>query len=111
MRHTVRRWRLHRRSDLELVEIAKWVRPVLTGWVRYYGRFYPSKLQEELRTIDAYIVRGQHENTNGSEDTRWRYGNGYDRSSDGILACSPTGLRDQRLDDGSRMNREVHVRF
>ncbi|MEY9703589.1 hypothetical protein ABIF50_006100 [Bradyrhizobium diazoefficiens] len=57
MRHTVRRWRLHRRSDLELVEIAKWVRPVLTGWVRYYGRFYPSKLQEELRTIDAYIVR------------------------------------------------------
>ncbi|WP_271574524.1 group II intron maturase-specific domain-containing protein [Bradyrhizobium sp. CCBAU 11361] len=64
MRHTVRRWRLHRRSDLELVEIAKWVRPVLTGWVRYYGRFYPSKLQEELRTIDAYIVRAQHENTN-----------------------------------------------
>ena len=47
----------HRRSDLELAEIAAWVRPVLTGWVRYYGRFYPSKLQEELRTIDAYIVR------------------------------------------------------
>ena len=25
--------------------------------MRYYGRFYPSKLQEELRTIDAFIVR------------------------------------------------------
>src|SRR5215813_3704273 len=57
MRQSVRRWRLHRRSDLELEEIAAWVRPVLTGWVRYYGRFYPSKLREELRTIDAYIVR------------------------------------------------------
>ncbi|MDI2060684.1 MULTISPECIES: reverse transcriptase domain-containing protein, partial [Bradyrhizobium] len=57
IQHTVRRWRLYRRSDLELVEIAKWVRPVLTGWVRYHGRFYPSKLQEELRAIDAYIVR------------------------------------------------------
>ena len=48
---------MHRRSDLELEEIARWVRPVLTGWVRYYGRFYPSKLREELRTIDAFIVR------------------------------------------------------
>jgi group II intron reverse transcriptase/maturase len=57
MRCRVRRWRLHRRNDLELEEIARQVRPVLTGWVRYYGRFYPSKLQEELRTIDAFIVR------------------------------------------------------
>jgi group II intron reverse transcriptase/maturase len=57
MRQSVRRWRLHCRNDLALEEIAKWVRPVLTGWVRYYGRFYPSKLREELRTIDAFIVR------------------------------------------------------
>jgi len=57
MRLSVRRWRLHRRNDLELAQIAAWVRPVLTGWVRYFGRFYPSKLQEELRTIDAFIVR------------------------------------------------------
>jgi RNA-directed DNA polymerase len=57
MRQEVRRWRLHLRSDLELEEIAKWVRPTLAGWVRYYGRFYPSKLRGELRTIDAFIVR------------------------------------------------------
>ncbi|MDA9544746.1 hypothetical protein ACM43_09275, partial [Bradyrhizobium sp. CCBAU 45321] len=37
------------------MEIAKWVRPVLTGCVRYYGRFYPSKLQEELRTITEQL--------------------------------------------------------
>ena len=53
----MRRWRLHFRSDLDLEAIAKWVRPVLSGWVRYYGRFYPSKLRDELRTIDAFIVR------------------------------------------------------
>lgn len=44
MRQTVRGWRLHRRSNLELAEMAAWVRPVRAGWVRYYGRFYPSKL-------------------------------------------------------------------
>ena len=57
MRQRVRRWRLHLRSDLKLEEIATWVRPVLDGWVRYYGRFYPSKLRSELRTIDEFIVR------------------------------------------------------
>jgi RNA-directed DNA polymerase len=57
IRLEVRRWRMHLRSDLELDEIARWTRPVLSGWVRYYGRFYPSKLREELRTIDAFIVR------------------------------------------------------
>ena len=57
IRLEVRRWRLHLRSDLELDEIARWTRPFLSGWVRYYGRFYPSKLREELRTIDAFIVR------------------------------------------------------
>jgi RNA-directed DNA polymerase len=57
MRLEVRRWRMHLRTDLELDEIAKWTRPFLSGWVRYYGRFYPSKLREGLRTIDAFIVR------------------------------------------------------
>jgi group II intron reverse transcriptase/maturase len=57
MRRSVRRWRLHFRSDFDLEDIAKWVRPILSGWVRYYGRFYPSKLRDELRTIDAFIVR------------------------------------------------------
>jgi len=47
----------HRRNDLELQDIADWVRPILSRWVRYYGRFYPSKLRAELRTIDAFIVR------------------------------------------------------
>jgi RNA-directed DNA polymerase len=28
-----------------------------SGWVRYYGRFYPSKLRGELRTIDPFGVR------------------------------------------------------
>lgn len=57
MRLRIRRWRLHRRSDLALAEIAAWMNPVLMGWVRYYGRFYPSWLRNALRTIDAYIVR------------------------------------------------------
>jgi group II intron reverse transcriptase/maturase len=57
IRLSVRRWRMHQRSDLELEDLAKKVRPILAGWVRYYGRFYPSQLRDDLRTIDAFIVR------------------------------------------------------
>jgi len=53
MRCRFRRWRSHRLNDLESADIAKQVCPVLTGWVRYYRRFYPSQLQEELRTVRA----------------------------------------------------------
>ena len=57
MRRCIRRWRLHRRNDLSLEAIAEWTRPVLLGWVRYYGRFQPSVLRRALRTLDRFIVR------------------------------------------------------
>jgi len=57
IRHRMRRWKLHHRNDLPLDEIARWVRPVLSGWVRYYGHFYPSALRGALRTLDAFLVR------------------------------------------------------
>lgn len=57
IRLKVRRWRLHRRNDLPLTEIARWTQPVICGWIQYYGRFYRSALQDALRTVDQFIVR------------------------------------------------------
>jgi group II intron reverse transcriptase/maturase len=57
MRKVVRGWKLHRRSDLALEEIARWSRPKLLGWVQYYGRFNRSALCNALRTLDPFIVR------------------------------------------------------
>jgi group II intron reverse transcriptase/maturase len=57
MRETVRRWKLHHRSDLALEKIARWTRPMLLGWVQYYGRFHRSALRCALRTLDSFIVR------------------------------------------------------
>ena len=96
---------------LSWTEIARWSRPFLSGWVRYYGRFYPSKLREELRTIDAFIVRWvsrKYKRFRGHTLAAWDW---LRSSSGAIRHCSPTGPWDQRPDDGSRMNREVHVRF
>lgn len=57
MRTKIRRWKLHLHNDLELAEVARWSRPVILGWVQYYGRFRPSALLGALRTINHFLVR------------------------------------------------------
>lgn len=57
MRERVRRWKLHLRNDLALADLAQWTRPMLLGWVRYYGHFYPSALGRALRTVNRFLIR------------------------------------------------------
>ena len=57
VRQQVRRWRLHHRSDLSLADLARWVNPVVRGWINYYGRFYRSWLGRSLARINEYLVR------------------------------------------------------
>ena len=57
IRQRMRRWRLHQRHDLGLDELARWTRPVVMGWVGYYGRFHASALRCALRTLDDVLVR------------------------------------------------------
>jgi RNA-directed DNA polymerase len=53
----IRSWRLHRRSDLTLQDLAKKINNVVRGWINYYGRFRPSELRRLLERIDEYLVR------------------------------------------------------
>ncbi|MGA2468980.1 MAG: group II intron reverse transcriptase/maturase [Thermodesulfobacteriota bacterium] len=47
IRDTIRHWRLHRRTDRSLDELAQIINPVLRGWINYYGSFYSlSEIQE-----------------------------------------------------------------
>lgn len=57
MRHEVRGWRLQQLSRFDLVELVSRFRPKLAGWVRYYGLFHPSLLQNALRTVDLHLIR------------------------------------------------------
>jgi RNA-directed DNA polymerase len=49
MRQTMRRWRVHRRSDQAVEALARMWNPVLRGWIQYYGRFYKSALYSVFR--------------------------------------------------------------
>jgi len=57
MNQTMRGWKLHLRSNLSLEELAKWINPVLRGWVNYYGRFYKTALYPVFYHLNETLTR------------------------------------------------------
>ena len=57
MGQVVRRWRLHRRTDLNFADLARMINPIVRGWMNYYGAFYPSALSTLLARINTYLMR------------------------------------------------------
>jgi group II intron reverse transcriptase/maturase len=57
MGRVVRRWRLHRRTDLTFTALARMINPIIRGWMRYYGTFYRAALHTFLMRINTYLVR------------------------------------------------------
>ena len=57
MRRVIRRWRLHRRSDKTLTDLALMFNAEVQGWINYYGRFYRSSCIRSSRHINDYLVR------------------------------------------------------
>jgi RNA-directed DNA polymerase len=40
----LRAMRIHRRTDLTLDDLARWLNRIVAGWINYYGRFYRSAM-------------------------------------------------------------------
>ena len=57
MRRIMRSWHINRRSDLGLEEIAKWVNPVIRGWLTYYGQFYKSALHYVFFPLNCALTK------------------------------------------------------
>jgi len=53
----VRRWRLHRHNTWTLDQIARWINPIVRGWLQYYGRYYRSELYVLCKRINTYLMR------------------------------------------------------
>jgi len=63
MSRRVASWRLHRRTNGTLDDLAGEVNLVLRGWLTYYTVFYPSMVIPLCRRIDRHLVRW----------ARWKY--------------------------------------
>jgi RNA-directed DNA polymerase len=53
----LRAMRIHRRTTLNLDDLARWLNPIVAGWMQYYGRFYRSAMRPLLQRINAYLRR------------------------------------------------------
>jgi RNA-directed DNA polymerase len=53
----LRRMRIHRRTDPSLDDLARWLNPIVSGWINYYGRFYRTALDPLLKRVNAYLRR------------------------------------------------------
>ena len=48
----MRSWKIQRRSDKSLDDLARMFNPMVQGWINYYGRFYKSELYPVLRQLN-----------------------------------------------------------
>ncbi|MEV0495963.1 group II intron maturase-specific domain-containing protein [Streptomyces atratus] len=53
----VRSWRIHRRTGHTFAQLARFMNPIVRGWIQYYGAFYHSALRPFLQRINAYLLR------------------------------------------------------
>jgi RNA-directed DNA polymerase len=53
----LRAMRIHRRTTLSLDDLARWLNPIVAGWMNYYGQFYRSMLYPLLRRVSTYLRR------------------------------------------------------
>ena len=53
----IRSWRINRRSDKTLTDLARMFNPIVQGWINYYGRFYKSMLYPLLRRLNRHLMR------------------------------------------------------
>lgn len=56
MGREIRSWHLGRRADMSMADLARWINPIVQGWINYYGRFYKTRLVLFLQRINRYLM-------------------------------------------------------
>lgn len=68
MRARIRSWRLPQHAPVPLTDIARQLNPILEGWWRYYGRFYPTEMWKLFTYFDERLgawLRKKHKQYKG----------------------------------------------
>ena len=53
----LRAMRIPDRTTVLLGDLARWLNPIVRGWMQYYGRFYRSELYPLLARLNSYLRR------------------------------------------------------
>jgi RNA-directed DNA polymerase len=83
-RADLRAMRIHRHTTMTLDDLARWLNPIVRGWMTYYGRFYRSELQPLLRRVNTCLRRWA-----GQKYKRLRSYKRFKRWWDGLIERQP----------------------
>lgn len=53
----MRRWKLHTWTQYRIEEIARYINPVLRGWINYYGHYHRSSLYKIFSLLDYRLIK------------------------------------------------------
>jgi len=81
----LRAMRIHRRTTHSLDDLARWLNPIVAGWMNYYGRFYRSAMNPLLLRVSAYLRRWA-----GKKYRRLRSFNRFKRWWIGLIERQPS---------------------
>jgi RNA-directed DNA polymerase len=85
----LRELRIHRRTNLSLDDLARWLNPIVGGWMNYYGRYYRTVMDPLLRRINTYLRRwagNKYRRRLRSYRRFWRWWNGLLEREPGLFA-------------------------
>lgn len=57
MRLKIRKLRVRMATELSIAQLAKWLNPIIQGWIGYYGRYCRSALYGMCRHVNKALVR------------------------------------------------------
>ena len=53
----LREMRIPKRTDLTLDDLARWLNPIIAGWINYYARYYRVGVDPLLQRVSSYLRR------------------------------------------------------
>ena len=53
----LREMRIPKRTDLTLDDLARWLNPIVAGWINYYTRYYRVGVDPLLQRVSSYLRR------------------------------------------------------
>jgi RNA-directed DNA polymerase len=96
MRTEVRSWNLPQRSDKAIEDLSRMFNPIVRGWIRYYGRYYPSALYPTMRQLDrdlALWAKRKYKKLRGHLRRATHWIARISRRAPALCACWQMGVR------------------
>jgi RNA-directed DNA polymerase len=76
MSQALRQANINRSTRLELKDLAARINPMVSGWIAYYGQFYPHPLKRALSRIDLRLgrwARNKYKRLRGHKRRSWEW--------------------------------------